>query len=321
MTKKKTFFLLLTLLVLAAANIWLVTQYRQRNMDSFLAAYLDKSKALAETKSPKIIIVGGSSAVFGYRSNLIQQRTGLPVVNTGLQGGVGIRFYLNAIEPYIGEGDIILISPEYHNFTNHFSGPDTLLQLLIIDPASLRYISSLEEVLKLIKVIPAVHTQAIKNLVLDDYFHCKTCFKEEAIYFRAAFDQNGDYIFGKVEPEYTSTPFIVDVSASRKNYQDQINVLNRFAAYARSKGAQVVLAYPPTTRFGNAATADYLAALDATLRRELTFPVVGTPADSQFDSLFMFDTYYHLNANGSVIHTNRVLDELCALDLSLTCTH
>jgi len=321
MTKKRSLFLLLTFLILAAANIWLVTQYRQRNMDSFLAAYLDKGKALTESKSPRIIIVGGSSAAFGYRSNLIQQRTGLPVVNTGLQGGVGIRFYLNAIEPYIGEGDIILISPEYHNFTNRFSGPDTLLQLLIIDPGSLRYISSLEEVLKLVKVIPAVHTQAVKNLVLEEYFRCKTCFKEEAIYYRAAFDQNGDYVFGKVEPEYTSTPFTVDVTASRKNYQDQVKVLNRFAAYARSKGAQVVLTYPPTTRFGNTATAEYLAALDATLRRELTFPVVGTPEGSQFDSLFMFDTFYHLNANGSVIHTNRVLDGLCALDISLTCTH
>ena len=155
--------------------------------------------------------MGGSNAAFGYRSPLIAERTGMPVINMGLQGAIGIRFYLNAIRPYVNPGDIIVISPEYHNFTLGFSGPDTLLQLLIIDPAAIKNISTIEEVARVSQVFLSVHTVAVKNLVLDDVYHCVNCFKEEDIYFRGAFDANGDYIFGNTVPDFTPTPFTIDL--------------------------------------------------------------------------------------------------------------
>lgn len=319
MMRKKILLLLVLLFIVAGVNTWLVTSYRQRNMDSYLAAYLDKEQMLVKAESPKIIIVGGSNAAFGYRSGMIAQATGLPVVNTGLQGGIGIRYYLKAIEPHIKAGDIILISPEYHFFTNGFIGPDTLIQLLLINPPGIKYVSSVEEVRKMIVAFPAVHTRAIKNMVLDYHYNCRKCFKEEEVYFRGAFDENGDYIFGNVEPEYTSTPFTINVKDSPGTFKRQIRLLNQFAEITRSKGAQVVLSFPATTGFGSVETADYFAMLEMTLRKELSFEVIGSPGDSQYDSRYMFDTFYHLNEEGAVIHTGKLLEGLCSLDLPIAC--
>jgi len=68
---------------------------------------LEKVRLLESTPSPRIIIFGGSNIALGIDSEMIEQAFGIPVINDGLQVGLGVT-PLNEIRKYLRPGDIII---------------------------------------------------------------------------------------------------------------------------------------------------------------------------------------------------------------------
>ena len=65
----------------------------------------------------------------------------MPVINMGLLAGFGLKYMLDSADPLLKTGDIVVISPEYHQFENDmFSGSTSLVQLFGVtrDPTLLR---------------------------------------------------------------------------------------------------------------------------------------------------------------------------------------
>ena len=303
--------IILLILIVLLTNIGLAGLYRQRNLDGYLAAFLDKQHLLETTPSPKVILVGGSNVAFGFRSEMIEETLGMPVVNMGLQGALGIRFLLKSIAPFVAAGDIILIAPEYENFFLGFKGGDTLLQLLLLSPQSVKYISSLDVIGKLTVAAPAVHTAGVKNLLLDKVFHCRTCFKDEEVYRRDAFDQNGDYAHNAGVYKADLPAFKIEPAPGR-TYSQEIGWLNAFSNLAESRQATVYFVYPSTNVISDESTLQNLQMLDATLVSNLKFPILGKPINYQFRDDEMFNTWYHLNQDGAESNTRNVLSRMCA---------
>ena len=107
------------------------------------ASILDKHQLLQRAGSPKIVFVGGSSLALGLDSALIHTKTGLPVVNMGLNGGLGLRYMLEEVKPDIGPGDLIVVSPEYeHWYGSLLEGGLNLLWVLQIRPNFIGFLSS-----------------------------------------------------------------------------------------------------------------------------------------------------------------------------------
>ncbi len=86
--------------------------------DSVLGAIPDKNEMLDKTPSPKIIIIGGSSASFGFNSEKLAKAYHMPVINTGLSRLLGLRFMVENVKPYIRQGDIVIFAGEYHCFNS-----------------------------------------------------------------------------------------------------------------------------------------------------------------------------------------------------------
>jgi len=103
---------------------------------SYNLAIIDKQRILANTKSPKIVLAGGSNLAFGIDSESIQQRFNRPVVNMGLHADLGLGRILDNISPFLNSGDILLIAPEYSHFTSTWNGGRTAYEL-IFDARSL----------------------------------------------------------------------------------------------------------------------------------------------------------------------------------------
>ena len=80
--------------------------------DTFVGELDEKIERLHSIDEPKIIIIGGSSAAFGINSQLMEEYTGMPVVNLGLYAALGTKLMLDLSRSGIGEGDIVVIAPE-----------------------------------------------------------------------------------------------------------------------------------------------------------------------------------------------------------------
>ncbi len=319
--KKKIFFgFILILIITLGVNLWAMTLYRQRNMQSYLAAGIDKENVLMESQPPRIILVGGSNVAFGFNSRQIEQVTGRRTLNMGLQGSLGIRFQLNSLKPYLAAGDIVILSPEYNNFSYGFIGGDVLGQYLVVNPADIQYLSSIDEIYGLLKTFPNMHTSAIHSM-LDDYLQkgCFLCKSAEKVYYRAAFNEYGDITTNNSAPIPGIKPLQLQLDHAELNSQKTISILNDFSDYAAQKGIQVFLVYPATSQIKDQDTLNFITQLDNKLRSQLNIPILGSINESQYPDADMFNTYYHLNTDGARIHTAQVLKWLCAEDPDLMC--
>ncbi|ACB50759.1 unknown [Crocosphaera subtropica ATCC 51142] len=81
---------------------------------SFLRGmYFEKMSLAAEVKaSPRLLILGGSGAHHSIDSEVLSQKLGIPVLNMGLDGPVGLNVILPSILKAVRPGDIVLLIPE-----------------------------------------------------------------------------------------------------------------------------------------------------------------------------------------------------------------
>jgi hypothetical protein len=316
--------LLITLLVLVtiAVNLVAMDGYRQRNMQSFLAAFADKQELLQSTPSPRVILVGGSSVAFGFDCAALAQKVGVPVVNMGLQGGLGLPFELESLKPDLREGDIVILSPEYHNILGKLNGGEMLAQIAVLYPRSIQYFSTWNEVWQMMRTFPAVHASAIRNMLEDlKLHHCLVCTNREPVYYRDAFDKStGDVVINEAitrrdAPIVLNLPFDID----SKELSESIKILNRFVQYAAARNITVFFYYPSSVDVTDVSTAEILKQLDRRLRVELTIPILNSLKDSQYGSEYMYDTAYHLNWAGDALNTQRLGELLCRQDVQLNC--
>ena len=79
-------------------------------------AKLDYGRSLGDAR--KIVVVGGSSSLFGVRCETIAAETGIPCVNLAVTAGLGIDLILAKAEEAIRPGDIVLLPLEYDFYTS-----------------------------------------------------------------------------------------------------------------------------------------------------------------------------------------------------------
>lgn len=82
---------------------------------SWLRAMYQRKVAIAQQLegSKRLIITGGSGAHYTVNAQLMEQALGIPVVNLGLDGPVGLDVILPSVLDVIRSGDTVLLIPEY----------------------------------------------------------------------------------------------------------------------------------------------------------------------------------------------------------------
>ena len=81
---------------------WLRTMYFQK---------IARAEEIKENR--RLLITGGSGAHYTINSDIIEQGLGLPVVNLGLDGPIGLNVILPSIIDQVRPGDTVLLIPEY----------------------------------------------------------------------------------------------------------------------------------------------------------------------------------------------------------------
>ena len=81
-------------------------------------AYQKKARIAAAKSSPRILIIGGSSALFGLDSATLSHAWGRPVVNMAVNAGLGLHYILWQARQVARAGDMILLPLEYALFVD-----------------------------------------------------------------------------------------------------------------------------------------------------------------------------------------------------------
>ncbi|MDR2042121.1 MAG: hypothetical protein LBP98_07360 [Tannerella sp.] len=304
----KRFFQKLSLLGLLFGGIMLsfvlllsVSLHMRR--DDYLMAFFVKREMLIEKhrqKTPSIILLGGSNVAYGFNSGVLRDSLNMPVINTGIGAGIGLKFMLDNTSKYLTEGDILVIAPEYvHFFGNSAYGNTDLAQLLYIDWS-------------LCENFHAKQAKAVifgtKNLVRDYLLLSPLKRESKKLIFKLSdFNRYGDmaahWTMQPLPYEHASPGEFKTVNTSFLDYYEHA------VEALRNRGVQVVI-IPPSfseTSYRNMETK--LIPLFAELeKRNLAFAI--PPQEAAYPDSLFFDTHYHLGYEGVMIRTNRLVNLL-----------
>ena len=118
---KRYLYKVLIFLMLFAAVIVTLASVLPYNKDGYLREQAVKMAMIDDaSRKPAIVILGGSNVAFGYDSKVLEEKTGMTVINAGLHAGLGLRFMMADCLPRLKKGDILVFSPEYEHFFSHY---------------------------------------------------------------------------------------------------------------------------------------------------------------------------------------------------------
>ena len=91
---------------------------------AWLHGIIEKKRAAANSlTTPKLLIVAGSSALYGISAGEIQRVTGFPAVNFAANAALGPAYTLHLARQVCRPGDVVLLAFEYEPYTfGHLTG-------------------------------------------------------------------------------------------------------------------------------------------------------------------------------------------------------
>ncbi len=280
--------------------------------EHFFSGSLLQKKLLQTTVGPRILLVGGSNVALGLDAELMQQRLGVPVINDGLHGGLGV-IPLVEMKEYLQAGDVVIISLEYSMFASRDvmqGDPAFLADWIEFDPHRVAY---LFDPWKEAPGIYAIMFQRKINRQLNILLHDTSLEETRAIFEGDSFNANGDFI-GHLKEDVEYSNKIPDVPYPATRFDEEIFVfLREFQQFAKERGVTVYLD-APASRYSNC-LATGIAELEkfyTTIQQQTSIHLLTSLEEVCLADKYFFDTAYHLNARGREIRTNRLIRNLIA---------
>ena len=324
MNVRRSFFICLAVGFLLPASTYLGLFYLQLGVPTakwgWLHAIVDtKVKIAAAVKKPKLLVVAGSSALYGISAEEIERQTGFPTVNFGTNAGLGPAILLHLTRKVCRPGDIVLIAFEYEQYLSENLARDTTDELFM------NYILGHDR-------------EYVLSLSLREQWKLALLTPRERLWngLRAAFQ--------KPQPDTITPAYIRDLVAAINSHGDQTNALpetrpehcesrrffcsipangfppsppgfqpiREFCEWAKSHHVRVLATFPNICHLPeyDQPAAKKMPAQFRAMFASVDVPVLGDISESMLPEEQMFDTYYHPLRSAALDRTRRLLVHL-----------
>lgn len=282
---------------------------------ALLGAIYDKHARLQSIHTRKIILLGGSNVSFGLDSRMMSDHFDMPVTNMAISAGLGLKFMLADAKPYIEEGDIVILSPEFDHFAGKsfsagtlLNGNETLLFMLFdIYPRSILSIDR-GQVKNLVNHFPVYTSQKIGMIINE--FTGKHKNKPVGVYDRRSFNEFGDEVVSRKLPSETikSVPSLNNADLNEETF----SMIHSFREFVISRRAVFFLTPPSFQEKSFNESSRFIARIENKLKANKIPLTSAFRAYSFPDSLF-FNSAYHMNARGVNVRTRLLIHQVDSL--------
>ena len=277
------------------------------NSSDYIASIIDKHERAQKIKTPKIIFAGGSHLAFGLDSEMVEKELSVPVVNLGINAGLGLSFMLEEVKHVMNENDIIIISFAY------LQPNDEILELKIMagdyyKEARKFYSLSMYQYLKLyFSNTRKKYIDLIDNLFKGRSNTTKALENSEeiSVYSRSSFNKYGDMVAHlNLKPKEN----LADKEVFNYQYWEEIKSINEFAKYVQKRNAKVYFMYPNMTVGEYNKNQKVIERLSSDIEKNMKVEKLNTPTSFVYPENLFFDTVYHLNKDGRAINTKKIIE-------------
>ena len=278
--------------------------------ESYYAELPAMVSRLRNAQGKKLVLIGGSSVAFGIDVEQLESEfPGYTVCPMGLYAAVGTDAMLSLSEPYLGEGDIVVlaIEPSSETFSTYF-GAQAFWKCAESDPWLLTLLSSDQKSALAGSYIPYLQERA--EIVRSGNYP-----KAEGVYARSSFDENCSLTYDRAGNTMAlgfDTSKMVDFSsvAIEEEFAERVN---RFISIAERRGAAVYLSFSPVNRLALEENwEEGLEAFYTVCTETFSCRIISDPEKLIMDSGWFYDSNFHLNTPGSRLRTHMLACDLLA---------
>lgn len=300
-------FFLFVLVILPSVFFVIVFFLPPQFDGTYLGEFAQKKERLTGIEEEKIIIVGGSSTAFGIRSDLMEEKMGKTVINWGLYAPLGSRTMLEACFDEIGEGDIVIFSPEQNPETLSFEfQAEEVWQAFEGDYFSMFRFFNEEGMKKLMGTFPEFAVSKLKYALRGKP-------EVNGVYRRDSFNEYGDITPGVRPGNCMAGGYDLTQKIDFSILPDGefVKYLNEYAERVAEKGAVFYYRFCPMNE--SAVTDESLVdGWYLYLEEKADFTIIGNPHQCIMESGWFYDTNFHLNDAGAVVNTYRFIRDIKA---------
>lgn len=268
--------------------------------------YNYKMELLEKVPSPRLIFVSGSSLYTSLDSKRIEDSLHIPVINSGLHAGIGLKYTIDDISQYIRMGDMVAIGAEYPQFYTYAYGNKTLAVILYYN--GWRNLNSLnvKQWMNVITGLPyIIRVNLFEGLFTHELMGRYTDPKQ-------AINKNGDEIsHWKIKTDGSG---IVSGASKSKLMLDTVfcdYFINKIKEM-EAKGAKVILIPSVIRETAFQYEKERAYELDAFFKKH-GYAYHSTPESHVMPDSFAWNTDYHMNYKGVERNTDVLISEFFSL--------
>ena len=128
---KLSIFILLCCAIYSSSIVYALF-FEKHSEAHYIYAQKSKMEKLDSIPSPRVLLVGGSNIAFGFDCKVLGELLNKHVYNTGVHAAIGLRYMIDAINDHIVPEDIVIIMPEYTQFSTCYNGSGETLTSAIV---------------------------------------------------------------------------------------------------------------------------------------------------------------------------------------------
>lgn len=276
-----------------------------------------KERAALAVNEPKLLLVAGSSALFGLNAQLIRDQTGIPTVNFGTHLPLGTRYILHLTQLMARPGDTVLLAFEYEAYDygpidGHWRSGALIGYLVACDP---RYLLSLP-LAERYAVVMSMPLERFWYGLFHSIIRAKRVEKNPTYNSEEAVDAIGDEIANsraRRPPDppafaYLSEPLVYGMPEEPAGFPP----IEAFCRWACQHHVRVLATFPNILRrseYDSPQTRETLGRIRGFFR-SIEVPLLGNAEDLMLPRDQFFDTPYHLTKEAARARTERLVKEL-----------
>ena len=293
-----SFFIILLIVLLPIGGFFVYGECIQQDVytDTYYAELNDKVTRLSTRENKKIVFIGGSSLIFGLRSEEIEKATGYDVVDFGLYASLGTPIMMRLAEDYIKEGDVVVLAPEINSQTySDFINQDAILKCFENMSYPINKFSIDENMSFFFHYFKYVIEKGNATIELEPPYD-KASFNEYC-------DIDNEIVKNNIMEKYYDPTQPIEPNASLIN-DEFVKLVNSYNERITSKKAKLYFSFSPTNIL--ALKDEGLADFDKSLEENLKCPVLGSVKEFTYHQYYFYDTNFHLNRTGSLLHSKNI---------------
>ena len=294
----RSFFIMLFILLLPIGGFFIYGNCIQKDVygETYYAELKEKVERLKNVEEKKIVFIGGSSLIFGLRSEEIEKSTGYKIVDFGLYASLGTSLMINLAEPYIKKDDVVILAPEINEQTySNYIGYEAALKCFENMNYPINRFDPNENMKFFFHYFRYVIDKGNAKIELT------------APYDKASFNEFGDIdneiVGNNIIASYYDESQLIEPSKSllNKEFIHEINGLNN---RLNKKGAKLFFSFSPTNAL--ALKEENLEEFNEELNSKLKCNILGSVKEFTYHQYYFYDTNFHLNRTGSYLHSKNL---------------